>query len=418
MTRRSLFGNRFAIVLAFALGAAFAALVADVAFAWRQGVDEETRRLEETRREIDRLRKEIDLAKSREESAGDVVDKLSRQHFLINSLVNDLRREASRKQAAVNSLETQIGEIEKTSESLKNAYADYVVAVYKGAFDDMLLTLLDAESLQQAILRYQYLRRFSERGEESLAALKDSRRSLDEKRSALEVERADRARALREKKMEEEDLAKGLREKEKILAEARSDKAALERELEKKRQAESRIRNMIAQMAAAASKPDPKPEENRETTDPAPDPKPAERTKPLDPATAAFEALQGRMRWPVTGGQVTRDFGKNTNSRTGTVSINYGLDIKVSSDRPVGVVADGTVSLIDWMPGYGSVLIVTHAGGYRSVYGHLGQIFVAEGERVKAGASVGRVGESLEGYVLHFELWRERENLNPRAWLG
>lgn len=417
MTRPSLFGNRFAAILSLAFAASLAALVADVAVASRQGVDEEKRRLEETRREIDRLRKEIDLAKSREESAGDVVDKLSRQHFLINSLVNDLRKEAARKKAAVNSLETRIDELQKTSESLKDAYADYVVAVYKGAYDNMLVTLLDAESLQQAILRYQYLRRFSERGEQSLAALKSSREELANKRSALEIERAEQASALREKKEEEEALAEGLREKEKALAEVRSDKAALERELEKKRQAESRIRNMIAQMAAAASKPDPRPEPN--DPDPSdPDPTPTETTKPLDPATAAFEALQGRMRWPVTGGEISRDFGKNTNSKTGTVSINYGLDIEVTSDRPVSVVADGTVSLIDWMPGYGSVLIVTHAGGYRSVYGHLGQIFVAEGERVKAGASVGRVGESLEGYVLHFELWRERENLNPRAWLG
>lgn len=139
--------------------------------------------------------------------------------------------------------------------------------------------------------------------------------------------------------------------------------------------------------------------------------------EPTEFSSSAFSSLKGRLNWPLSG-SIIRKFGQNRNQKLNTVTISYGIDINA---RPgaldVRSVGEGTVSSINWVPGYGSVVIITHAGGYRTVYGHLEEIYAGKGSRVSSGSVIGKVGEGLEGYVLHFEVWNERQNLNPEQWL-
>ena len=90
----------------------------------------------------------------------------------------------------------------------------------------------------------------------------------------------------------------------------------------------------------------------------------------------------------------------------------------MNGEQNVLSVAEGIVSAIDWIPGYGSIVIVTHRDDYRTVYGHVANINVKEGEKVKGGSAIGKVNESLEGKILHFEIWNERNYQNPEIWLA
>jgi len=127
--------------------------------------------------------------------------------------------------------------------------------------------------------------------------------------------------------------------------------------------------------------------------------------------------LKGKLNWPIQHGKIIRKFGENVNNNLNTITLNYGVDIKATSDLNVKAVAEGVVSAIDWIPGYGSVVIVTHKGDYRTVYSHLSDLYVSEGDKVRMGNVIAKVGESLEGNVLHFEIWNSRNNQNPEVWL-
>jgi len=101
-----------------------------------------------------------------------------------------------------------------------------------------------------------------------------------------------------------------------------------------------------------------------------------------------------------------------------TVTLNYGIDIEAKEDNNVRCLAEGVVSAIDWLPGYGSVIIISHNEDYRTVYGHLEEIFVQEGDKVNSGTVLAKVGESVDGEVLHFEIWKARLNRDPELWLA
>ena len=128
--------------------------------------------------------------------------------------------------------------------------------------------------------------------------------------------------------------------------------------------------------------------------------------------------MKGKLAWPVKGGKIIRKFGENRNQKLNTVTLNYGVDIKAFGDLSVKCVASGVVSVIDYIPGYGSVIIVTHKGDYRTVYSHLSEIYINEGDKVISGSLSAKIGESLDGNILHFELWNSRKNQNPELWFA
>ncbi|MBK7338552.1 MAG: M23 family metallopeptidase [Saprospirales bacterium] len=82
---------------------------------------------------------------------------------------------------------------------------------------------------------------------------------------------------------------------------------------------------------------------------------------------------------------------------------------------PCDVFFEGRVVGIQFIPGYQNTLILQH-GEYYSVYSNLNEIFVKRGDSVSAGQEIGRV--SREKPELHFELWREKNRLNPEDWLS
>ena len=77
----------------------------------------------------------------------------------------------------------------------------------------------------------------------------------------------------------------------------------------------------------------------------------------------------------------------------------------------------GEVSSVTWLPGFGSLVIVDHQNGFRSVYANLATVSVRQGTAVQQGAVVGTSGENIDGALVHFELWYGRDRLNPATYL-
>ena len=79
----------------------------------------------------------------------------------------------------------------------------------------------------------------------------------------------------------------------------------------------------------------------------------------------------------------------------------------------------GKVSGVYMIPGYGTVVIVSH-GNYYTVYGNLTSATVKVGDVVKQGQGVGSVADSEDnpGHgLIHFEVWHNREKQNPLSWI-
>lgn len=124
---------------------------------------------------------------------------------------------------------------------------------------------------------------------------------------------------------------------------------------------------------------------------------------------------------PVKG-EVLREFAKDSLVYSDTLEewiTHTGVDIKADKTTVVKAATKGKVESIKNDPRYGLTVIVSHDGGYKTVYANLLTAeYVVEGEDVEEGQTIGTVGNSAsfevaDDYHLHFELIKDGEYLNP-----
>ncbi|WP_330924707.1 peptidoglycan DD-metalloendopeptidase family protein [Candidatus Sororendozoicomonas aggregata] len=115
--------------------------------------------------------------------------------------------------------------------------------------------------------------------------------------------------------------------------------------------------------------------------------------------------------WPVSG-EVIEGF-----SLSGRV--NKGIDIKSKLGESVRAAAAGDIvySGSD-LEGYGRLIIIKHNSSYLSAYAHNRELFVREGDSVKAGQKIAEIGST--GTIepkLHFEIRRNGKPVDPLGYL-
>ncbi|NWF50689.1 MAG: peptidoglycan DD-metalloendopeptidase family protein [Ignavibacteriaceae bacterium] len=390
------------------------------------------KQIKDKQEELDKLRKEITTLESelknmsqQEKESSKALENYNKQNFLINKLLNSIKDEERKRELEIIQNEARMKELEYKIDLLKNNYSKYVVAIYKYGKINQYESIINSESFQQAYLRIKYLQKFSEKRQADLSELQQSQLSLIQVREQLEKERGEKIILTKQKLIEEKDLQSKLNEKKKLLSNIRKNKNEVRRELTQKKSAENQIKNLISRLITEG--------ENRkkqeadlmkEATDKYKEQSynkqgviVGENINFSTTSFASFNALKGKMNWPISKATVFRKFGENRNEKLNTVTMNYGIDLKASSDLNVKSVAEGVVSAIDYIPGYGSVIIITHSEDYRTVYSHLAEIYVKEGDKVKGGGTIAKVAESLEGHILHFEIWASRNFQNPEIWL-
>ena len=216
-----------------------------------------------------------------------------------------------------------------------------------------------------------------------------ARRELVELRSAVDGERA--------------QVATQAERRRTLLQDVREDRAAHERLAEELTEAARRLETLVRSLARRAPA---RRAVARATPAPAPGP------------VVGFGKERGQLPWP-TEGRVVTGFGRETHPRFGTETLRTGIAIEAPEGTPIRAVAVGTVAYRGWLKGYGNLLVLDHGDGYYTLYAHASQILVDEGDQVKGGELIGRVGEtgSVEGPRLHFEVRYQSRAEDPQLWL-
>jgi len=118
--------------------------------------------------------------------------------------------------------------------------------------------------------------------------------------------------------------------------------------------------------------------------------------------------------WPAMG-WLTSGFGSRRDPFTGRPDSHPGLDISGNSGDSVFATADGRVAIAGRTGDYGNLVVIEHAFGLTTRYGHLSRIAVAAGAEVKRGAVIGYVGSTGRSTSshLHYEVWANGRPVNP-----
>ena len=134
-----------------------------------------------------------------------------------------------------------------------------------------------------------------------------------------------------------------------------------------------------------------------------------------------FRDLKGQYLNPVPGGQIDQGYGKTTHPKFNTSTFHRGLRIVPGRKRvrTVRAIYWGRVVYAGWLRGYGNTVIVDHTKGDYTLYAHLANLKVQEGDVLKSRQELGTMGRSgaLDGKVaLYFELRLGGKPVNPVYW--
>jgi murein DD-endopeptidase MepM/ murein hydrolase activator NlpD len=118
--------------------------------------------------------------------------------------------------------------------------------------------------------------------------------------------------------------------------------------------------------------------------------------------------------WPAAG-WLTSGFGSRSDPFTGRPDSHPGLDISGNMGDSVFATADGRVAIAGRTGDYGNLVVIEHAFGLTTRYGHLSRIAVAAGAEIKRGAVIGYVGSTGRSTSshLHYEVWANGRPVNP-----
>ena len=403
--------TRFHTILSIALSVALSA--ANVSAQSSRELSRRQKQLESLRREIDAYEKKLRESTHRERLTLDKLDDLEQQSTLIRELVRKLKEEEQQMTADIAQARNGVALLEDQLQFLKSHYASYVRSVYKNGRVYDLELLFSSKSVNQLYIRIEYLKRFSEQRARDLRTIVAKKTELEQQNDELLKTLEEERKILADKTREEKTLKGKVSQRQRALSRIRKDKKLYRQELTRKTNAVKEIEQIIADLIEK--------ERIRKEREEA-----ARRERlahtPEAPSTpeptGVFGRMKGKLRWPVSSGSIASRFGNHIHPVLKTVTENSGIDIAVPVGSDVVAVAEGEVSVLKFIPGYGNVLILNHYSGYRTVYAHLSEIFVTEGEHVREGEVIGRSGDSLAGSLLHFEVWKDRDKQNPELWLA
>ncbi|MBE5034467.1 murein hydrolase activator EnvC family protein [Gallalistipes aquisgranensis] len=353
-----------------------------------------TELLNKTRKDQRMTQSQLKLIQSRIRNRQNIVRSLEKQIDLINTDING-------KSDTVKLLTARL-------DALKEDYASMIRAAYKNyKLNNFLVFLFASKDFNDATRRIAFMKRYNRMREIKAAEIDSVSKRLSGEISALDTQRAqlDQTRSSRTRELaslgKDETQYRGavnqLKAREsKISRELRTKKAQIER-------AQQQIQRIIAEEARKSKA----------------TPKSAAQKQADYELSGRFDQNMGRLPYPIRGGVVIDRYGVHAHpTQKGLTINNKGVNIAGERGAAVHCVFEGTVSRIFFFQGLNNNVMIRH-GNFITVYSNLASVHVKTGDKVTTGQVIGRIPDSDndDDCMLHFEIWKETQNLNPESWL-
>jgi len=121
------------------------------------------------------------------------------------------------------------------------------------------------------------------------------------------------------------------------------------------------------------------------------------------------------LQWPLPGRSVNSGYGNRSDPFTRRTDFHTGVDIPAPLGTNIFAADGGTVIFSGWQGGFGNIVIIDHGRGMTTLYAHASSLLVRQGETVRRGQVIARVGSTgrSTGNHLHFEVRVNNQHTNP-----
>lgn len=403
-----------------------------------------TRKIRQLEKQRNELRQQITesetLLKSTQKDVKSQLDNLA----LLSAQIEERKKYIGTIEADVKAIQLEVdrlrAELKRLQADLKDKREKYersVRYVYKNkSVQEKLMFIFSADNLSQMYRRLRYVQEYADFQRLQGVQLQRKQKQVTDKRNTLVASRKAKEALLKQGEEEKLKLEKQEKERKTLLAALQKKQKGIQAELNKKRRSANKLNAEIDRLVEIEI------EKARKRAEEEARRKAAEAKKAAAADGTAlskkpgkietyktdsedrrlsniFERNKGILPAPITGPYaVVGHYGKYEVKGLRNVRLdNKGIDIKGKPGANARAIFDGEVSAVFQYNGLTNVLV--RHGSYISVYCNLSSVRVAKGQKVKARDILGMVEEDGSGHcVLHFQLRKETQKLNPEVWIG
>ena len=421
------------------------------------------KRIKDLQNRQGRLRKQIEetqtLLNSTKKDVGSQLNTLNTLTGQIDErrrYIDTLTSDMAQIDAEMNLVEAQLSRLQTDLLAQKDDYVASLRYLQRhGSIQQKLMFIFSAGSLAQTSRRLRYVREYATYQKAQGLAMQQQQQDISAKRKELEEVRASKTDLLQQREAERRVLEKQQREQRALVNELQKTQKGLQDEIRKKQAEANKLNAEIDKLVAAEIEKARKQaeEEARREAEAKKQAEAAKRTeaktvaktnaKPATTKTATsaksttapapassastdkalsanFEQNRGRLPAPITTSYiVVSRFGQyNVQGMKNVTLDNKGIDLQGKPGAKARAVFNGKVAAIFQLNGLFNVLV--RHGQYISVYCNLSSTSVKQGDDVTTRQELGTVFTDTSNdnrTVLHFQLRKERDKLNPERWL-
>lgn len=337
------------------------------------------------KKEKDRLAKELATAKKDASKLEDQIKLLDQQMEAAENeiaaqekLVSELEKLAEEKQRELEHSETKLDETYEASRQRIRFMAEFGETSY-------LSILLSATDFYDFLNRLEVIRQVSVSDQELLDELRAAKDSVEQQKASLDA-------SLQEAASVKSDL-------EKNVSTLQSQRDQKDKDLTTLENKKDQINTDYIEAIEKAD----------------------QLMEDYQKAAAEYSAqnpyVEGGWMWPLPqkNNVITSKYGYRTHPVTGKWKLHTGIDLRATKGTSIYAAKAGTVVLSEYSSSWGNYVIISHGGGYTSLYAHMTKRNVKVGATVKQGQVIGTVGSTgwSTGAHLHYELRKNNKSYNP-----
>lgn len=370
------------------------------------------------------------------------IEERRRYILAINRDIESINRELT-------TLNRQLNRLKQDLREKRKKYDSSVQYLYKNrSIEEKLMFIFSAENLAQTYRRLRYVHEYATyqrlQGEEILK----KQEQVSKKTTELNQVRTAKEGLLKEREAERSKLEEQEKEQKSLVASLQKKQKGLQNELAKKRREANQLNNRIDHLIAEEVEKTRKRAEEEARREAAARQKSTgsntakpntatgnsgaakSKATPVDSyslskadreLSGTFANNRGKLPMPITGAYIiTSHYGQYAVKGLRNVKLdNKGIDIQGKPGAQARAIFDGKVAAVFQLNGLFNILV--RHGNYISVYCNLSSAAVKQGDAVTTKQILGKVfTDSANGNrtVLHFQLRKEKEKLNPEPWLN
>lgn len=370
--------------------------------------------MEEEKKKVESTLKELEGKKS---DTAAYVKELDRNLSALAGELTKLEGDISQKEEQIEEAKVEL-ETAKITENRQ--YEDMKLRIqymYENGQTGLLESMMQSESIAELLNRAEYASQITSYDRKMLEEYRKTRQEVALKEEALKTEHQELLTLQDSTKAKQSSVKTLMASKEAELASYETKIASAQGEID---QYNADIKAQEEHMARVEAEIRRKEEEARK----AEEARRAEEAKKNQSSAGGDSTVKKgntNFIWPCpASGRISSAFGDRSSPTEGASTNHKGIDIPAPSGSSIVAAADGKVVISTYSYSAGNYIMIDHGGGLITVYMHCSQLLVKEGETVKQGQTIAKVGSTgySTGPHLHFGVRSGGSYVNPSGYVS